>query len=192
MKGNLMKISANHKQPAASGVRNSPAPIETHTRRLATVAPYCPLRKLKKILVPVDFSGPSLKALRYAVPFAEQFGSTITMVYIRRPVTYAPDLPNMPNIPLADMQEDEARKKLFKLGYREIEELIPIDVHVTSGRPADEIVNLAKRLETDLIIMATHGYIGVMHMVMGSTSEEVVRKAPCPVLVVREKEHEFV
>jgi universal stress protein A len=192
MKGNLMKIYANHKQPGASGVGNSPAPVEIPTRRLGAVAAYSPLRKLKKILVPIDFSGPSLKALRYAVPFAEQFGSTITLVHVQKPVSYAPDLPNTPPIPLTAAQEEAARKKLFEVGYREIEELIPVDVQVTSGKPADEIVKLARTHDTDLIIIATHGYKGVMHLVMGSISEEVVRNAPCPVLVVREKEHEFV
>jgi len=168
------------------------ATTETRAEQVTTTKPFSPLRKLKKILVPIDFSEPSLKALRYAVPFAEQFGATISLVHIREPLTYPVDVPNVSAVPLSGIEEEEARKKLFELAYREIEELVPIDVHVSSGKAAEEIVNLAKALETDLIIIATHGYRGLMHLMMGSTAEKVVRNAPCPVLVVREKEHEFV
>ena len=55
-----------------------------------------------------------------------------------------------------------------------------------------EIVEAAKELDVDLIVTATHGYTGWKHFCIGSTAERVVRSAPCPVLVVREKEHEFV
>jgi len=47
-------------------------------------------------------------------------------------------------------------------------------------------------LKVDLIVISTHGYTGLKHAVLGSTAERVVRHAPCPVLVVREQEHEFV
>ena len=60
-----------------------------------------------------------------------------------------------------------------------------------TGLPAHEIVEAAKELDTDLIIIATHGYTGWKHFCIGSTAERVVRAAPCPVLVVREKEHQF-
>ena len=185
-----MKTMNEKKRPAT--VKKERTTTETRAEQAATTKPPSPLRKLKKILVPIDFSEPSLKALHYAVPFAEQFGATISLIHIREPLSYPGDLPNVSALPLPGIEEEEARKKLFELAYRDIEELVPIDVHVSSGKAADEIVNLAKGLETDLIIIATHGYKGFMHFVMGSTAEKVVRNAPCPVLVVREKEHEFV
>jgi nucleotide-binding universal stress UspA family protein len=55
-----------------------------------------------------------------------------------------------------------------------------------------EIVGAAKKLESDLIVISTHGRTGLKHVFMGSVAENVVRLAPCPVLVVREHEHEFV
>jgi nucleotide-binding universal stress UspA family protein len=165
---------------------------QTRAELLTTTKPSSPLRKLKRILVPIDFSEPSLKALRYAVPFAEESGATISLVHIREPVAYPVDIANVSPPPVSGIEEAEAKGKLYDLAYHEIEELVPIDVHVRSGKAADEIVNLAKALETDLIIIATHGYKGFMRFVMGSTAEKVVRHAPCPVLVVREKEHEFV
>ena len=59
------------------------------------------------------------------------------------------------------------------------------------GIASHEIVDAAKEFDVDLIVMATHGYTGLKHFCIGSTAERVVRAAPCPVLVVREKEHEF-
>jgi universal stress protein A len=63
-------------------------------------------------------------------------------------------------------------------------------VHI--GRPYEEIITVAKEHKADLIIIATHGRSGLKHAFLGSTAERVVRHAPCPVLVVREREREFV
>jgi nucleotide-binding universal stress UspA family protein len=65
-------------------------------------------------------------------------------------------------------------------------------VLVRYGTPFAEITDAARTLKADLIILTTHGYTGLKHVFMGSTAERVVRHAPCPVLTVREKEHEFV
>jgi nucleotide-binding universal stress UspA family protein len=62
---------------------------------------------------------------------------------------------------------------------------------IRTGVPSHEIVEAAKEADVDLIVIATHGYTGWKHFCIGSTAERVVRAAPCPVLVVREKEHEF-
>jgi nucleotide-binding universal stress UspA family protein len=67
-----------------------------------------------------------------------------------------------------------------------------IDSTIRIGHPPNEINKAAKDLDVDLIIIATHGYTSWRHLCIGSTAERVVRSAPCPVLVVREKEHEFV
>ena len=56
---------------------------------------------------------------------------------------------------------------------------------------AHEIVEAARDLDSDLIVIATHGYTGWKHLCIGSTAERVVRTAPCPVFVVREKQHEL-
>ena len=62
---------------------------------------------------------------------------------------------------------------------------------VKVGIPYQEIANTAEALKTDLIVIATHGRTGLAHVLLGSTTEHLVRYAPCPVLVVREKEREF-
>ena len=63
---------------------------------------------------------------------------------------------------------------------------------VRLGQPHREITEAAKELHVDLIVLATHGYTGLKHAFLGSTAERVVRHAPCPVLTVREREHDFV
>jgi universal stress protein A len=62
---------------------------------------------------------------------------------------------------------------------------------VRTGPAAHEIVETARDLDSDLIVIATHGYTGWKHLCIGSTTERVVRTAPCPVFVVREKQHEL-
>jgi universal stress protein A len=58
--------------------------------------------------------------------------------------------------------------------------------------PCEEIIKVARERGVDLIIIATHGYTGLKHFLLGSTTERVVRIAPCPVLVVRQEEQDFV
>jgi nucleotide-binding universal stress UspA family protein len=63
---------------------------------------------------------------------------------------------------------------------------------IRTGLASHEILEAAKELDVDLIVIATHGFSGWKHFCIGSTAERVARSAPCPVLVVREKEHEFI
>jgi universal stress protein A len=69
---------------------------------------------------------------------------------------------------------------------------IATKIDVRHGTPANEIVNAAKEMDVSLIIMSTHGHTGRVHAFIGSVAGDVTRLAPCPVLVVREHEHEFI
>jgi len=149
--------------------------------------------KLTKILVPIDFSDCSKKALQYAVPFAKQFGATITLLhvvhvnYVGGPEFGAIDF----QIPEADLRKS-AEKQLTELASTEVQPQAAAETLVRTGQEVLEIVDAAQKLESDLIIISTHGRTGLKHVFMGSVAENVVRLAPCPVLVVREHEHEFV
>jgi universal stress protein A len=68
----------------------------------------------------------------------------------------------------------------------------PTESVVRSGSPSVEIVKFAKSWPADVIVIATHGNTGLKHVLLGSVAEQIVRHGPCPVLVVREHEHEFV
>ena len=78
-----------------------------------------------------------------------------------------------------------AKEELEQLAKREITGLEVVSI-IKTGKPFVEIVETALEEDIDLIIIATHGHTGIEHVLFGSTAEKVVRKAPCPVLTIRE------
>ena len=146
-----------------------------------------------KILVPTDFSPASEKALKYALRFAEEFASEITLLHVLEtavPLTF--EGLTMP-VAAAETESSDVEKKLKALMASARERRVArLKATCRRGLPLHEIVEAAKDLDVDLIIIATHGYTGWKHFAIGSTAERVVRAAPCPVLVVREKEHDFL
>ena len=142
--------------------------------------------KLKKVLVPVDFSDCSKKALQYAVRFARQFDGKLTLLHV---VPRYPAVSEMGPIDLETLQEGRAQLEVVRLT---IGDLAPCDTLLRTGTPHIEIIEAAKEQSIDLIIIATHGHKGLTRVLLGSTAERVIRQAPCPVLVVREKEREFL
>lgn len=85
-----------------------------------------------------------------------------------------------------------ALEKLATLCQQQFGAKCPSQKSVRMGAPWHEITTAAQECEADLIIIATHGHTGLKHPLLGSTAERVVRHAPCPVLVVRDREHDFV
>ncbi|MES2569392.1 MAG: universal stress protein [Verrucomicrobiota bacterium] len=148
------------------------------------------LLKLKKILVPLDFSTSSEKALRYAVPFAKQFGARVVLLHAIEPLPYPTDFTYVPMGEIIPIEP--AQKHLADLGRKLVEPALLDSTLVHIGIAFELIVDFARKLEVDLIVITTHGYTGFKHVLLGSTAERVVRHAPCPVLVVRECEHDFV
>jgi len=133
-----------------------------------------------------------MKALRYALSFAAQFRAKIALVHVVEPVIYAPaDLGYPPAVDEEDAIQP-AIERLEKVAKRAVEPRLYWKSVVRIGHPYEEIITVARELEADLIIITTHGYTGLKHVLMGSTAERVVRRAPCPVLTVREREREFV
>ena len=149
---------------------------------------------IQRILVPIDFSVHSKNALKYAIPFAQTFKASIDLLYVVEPTIYPADFSfgqiGFPNI------EEELRTR----GSEELENLMTKEIGgkvrsrkiVRTGKPFYEINQYALEENMSLIIIATHGHTGMEQILFGSTAEKVVRKAPCPVLVVRSGEHEFV
>lgn len=149
--------------------------------------------RLAKLLVPVDFSAESKNALRYAGAFARQFGASLTLLHVVEPIVCAADFGYGPVTRCSPNQEllKKAKTRLNLLGKRLASALRPAVV-VRTGVAETEIVEEARHLGTDLIVMATRGTCGSGKPTLSSTTEGVVRHAPCPVFVVRKKEHEFV
>jgi len=149
-----------------------------------------PATRLKRLLVPIDFSAPSIKALRYAVPLAEKLAAIICLVTVVEKGSFLHDLKRMPIVFSEETLVEDAKAKLVIMAQKEVGKLTPVIPQVRVGKAHEEIVAAAKKLEVDLIIISTHGYTGLKHALLGSTAELVVRHAPCPVLVVRERERE--
>ncbi len=150
--------------------------------------------RLNKILVPIDFSDTSKKAFHYALRFAEQFGCEIVLLHVVEPATPMVSVPLALEVfPQPENDSIAAEKELAALAARSRNNgANSIRSTIRTGHAPNEITKAAKDLDVDLIVIATHGYTSWRHLCIGSTAERVVRSAPCPVLVVREKEHEFV
>jgi Universal stress protein UspA and related nucleotide-binding proteins len=149
---------------------------------------------IRKILVPTDFSPASRKSLSYALRFAEGLNSEITLLHVLEPETpltlagRRPATAAFSEEELADAEEGlrgltVSAKAAGDAGTKSV---------LRTGVATHEIVEAAKELDVDLIVIATHGFTGWKHFAIGSTAERVARAAPCPVLVVREKEHDFI
>lgn len=152
-----------------------------------------PTFALKKILVPHDFSPPSRKAFKYASRFAKEFGSHLILLYVLEPVS-SRGFMGLPGAPAFSEEELATAEKNLRvlLNSAGVSGLKETRSALRTGIASHEIVEAAKDLDVDLIVIATHGYTGWKHFCIGSTAERVVRAAHCPVLVVREKEHEFI
>jgi len=146
----------------------------------------------KKILAPIDFSPASNNAIKYALSFAEEFGAELTLVHVLEPApsTSFMAIPGATPFREVDFSTAEKNLKSTVASSRKGKTERP-SWKIRVGLPSHEIVEAAKEADVDLIVIATHGYTGWKHFCIGSTAERVVRAAPCPVLVVREKEHEF-
>ena len=184
-----MKTLLKNKRSTSLKVRTG-APRRARAAKVIELVPA--LLKIKSILVPIDFSETSKKALVYAVRMAEQFGARVTLLNVVEPIA-TPDLSYYPLLLEPEKARKAARERLdaicrrARLSGRLLDKIV-----VAHGSPYAEITEAARTMKVDLIILTTHGYTGLKHVFMGSTAERVVRHAPCPVLIVREKEHEFV
>jgi universal stress protein A len=156
-----------------------------------TQLPVETLFRLKRILVPVDFSICSRKALAYAVPFAKQFGAEIVLTYVVQPYLPVPEMTAFDTPALLAQMRDSGKTELEKLRVS-ITDSVKISTVLRVGNPAHEIVKAATELDVDLILLSTHGRTGLGRAFFGSVAEHVNRYARCPVLTVRESEHEFV
>lgn len=143
--------------------------------------------RIKKILVPVDFSDASDQAARYAVELALQLASaeltpTIELVHAWQLAGYA-----TPSSELAKETERALRDQIDAYTKATIPAGITARTHLRLGVPYDEIVQLGSEIAADLIVMGTTGKTGLEHFLVGSVAERVIRSAAMPVVTVRQK-----
>ena len=136
----------------------------------------------RTLLVTTDFSANSAVAVQPALVIAQRFGARIVLVHvIEAPSTDAGHASKEAFRALADM----AREQLEEFGGREIGAKVPWTPEVAVGPAPLAITDAAKRCQADLIVVAAHGRTGMLHLLLGSVAERVVRTATCPVLTVR-------
>jgi nucleotide-binding universal stress UspA family protein len=147
--------------------------------------------KIKRILVPVDFSAASLKALGYAADFAKPLQAEICVLFVVEPIYYAvPDLAGAAagtTVGLIEEQRKSAKQQLERLQARYARKGNKLRTVLQTGTPYQAIVDSAKSLKANLIVMSTHGRTGMTHLLLGSVAERVVRSSTCPVLTIRVK-----
>jgi universal stress protein A len=185
-KKGIMKIKPTSKK---GGVLVELRSQETQMPQMPLASPSARIPapfSVKRILVPMDFSECSSKALLYAVPFAKQFSAELILLHVAEPYLAVPELTTFDAATL-----NEGRREL-EAACRAVSGEVPAHGEVRNGVAHLEIAKAAGELGIDLIILSTHGRKGLTRMLLGSTAEMVVRHAPCPVLIVREKEREFL
>ena len=137
-------------------------------------------------LVPIDFSTYADQALDYAIRLAGTLNARLTLLHVIQPVPMAGvDMGvTLPETYLQEL-EGEAQRSMEGALARVTAAGLTGERVILYGVPLQEIVNTARARQVDLIIMGTHGRTGLLHVLLGSVAEQVVRLAPCSVLVVR-------
>jgi nucleotide-binding universal stress UspA family protein len=141
-----------------------------------------PLR-IRTILVTIDLSEESYRALEFALPLAKHFDAAVHVVHAYEG---AHQFSSVATSPVLWSDVEIARRLAEQVQRRSGARPRTEDCHVRTGKPFQEIIATAQELKADLIIIATHGHSGFRHLTLGSTTEKIIRHAPCPVLVVRE------
>ena len=144
-----------------------------------------------RILVPIDFSEHSNKALRYALAFAKQFDAEVTLVHIVEQMVYPGDW-MYPPMAVTDFAAEKREEMVARLQALDAGSGVKTQHIVRLGRAWQEIIEIAEEMKCDMLILATHGYTGLKHALLGSVAEKIVRHAPCPVLTVRPEERDFL
>ena len=147
--------------------------------------------RIKTILVPVDFSNCSREGLRYAIAFAKEFGARIILLH----ATYLGYIYSAAGTAIYDIPGlQKVARKNAERKMRELERSVKFGsvkfaTTLTDGSPVIDICSFAKGHDVDLIITSTHGFTGFRHVLIWSVAEQVVRHAPCSVLVAPSHPH---
>jgi len=143
----------------------------------------------RHILIPTDFSDAAEHALQRAAKLARQNAAELHLLHIFAPPVHNSEMPDMI---LAPMEELSGQVKLAaEERLQKTAELVGNDVAVyqhireTFAHPADAINEVVTETEIDLIVIGSHGHSGLMHILIGSTAEKVIRDSTCDVLVVK-------
>jgi nucleotide-binding universal stress UspA family protein len=148
-------------------------------------APPPPAGPWRKLLVPLDFSTRSLEALDAAVALARELEASLVLVHVMDPAYASGQLEASRLRRLREEAIREAEQQLARVATQRVGAPVPVVQEVRQGNAYAEIVDSARRVRADLIVMGSAGRTGVNRFLLGSVAEKVVRHAPCSVLIVR-------
>ena len=145
--------------------------------------------KIKNILLPTDLSATSLSTVEYAIELADQYKAKIHLLHVLEKT------PPILAIRSLDLSQEKILKSFEEAGTKSLDiavkkikkgksEEIDIEPVLKKGNDYKEIVKYSKEHKIDLIVIATHGRTGLLHTLLGSVAEKVIRYAKCPVLVI--------
>ncbi len=139
----------------------------------------------RHILCPFDFSDVSRQAFQLSLDLAQQYGASVTLLHVvdslgPENITYGEAV--------SELQPEGHQRHLWEQ-IRQVQPppgcSVPVRHRLVEGEPAQEIDRAALQERCDLIVMGTHHYTRLQHFLMSTTSEQTLRQAPCPVLIVR-------
>jgi len=142
------------------------------------------IRLFWKVLCPIDFSEHSLAALDVALKMVQQNDAALCLLNVAPIPAGAAGFQPVPMDPYPYVEKDR-REQLEKLARERIPATVRYKTVVISGDPAERVLETARGLDADLIVMGTHGRRGLSHLFLGSVAERVVRESPIPVLTAR-------
>lgn len=146
------------------------------------------MAEYKRILVTTDFSECALAGVEEAAGLAKQLDAEVLLVYVVQ--DRLPPMMLGSGLHWQDVVEKHEQTARQAVKDYAVEHLpgIPVKVEVCVGEPSETIVRIAEEQKADLIVIASHGHGLFGQFVLGSTTERVLRRASCPVLVVRPRE----
>jgi Universal stress protein UspA and related nucleotide-binding proteins len=141
--------------------------------------------EIRRVLCPVDFSKFSRRALDHAVTLARWYNAKLTVFHVHDNVPLVPGALEMPSgITVGPEYRESLRRELERFAEPSRADGVPLDIVLAEGHAGTEIVKRAEADGSGLIVIGTHGRTGVERFLLGSVTERVLHRAPCPVLAV--------
>jgi universal stress protein A len=160
--------------------------MSTNKQSLGKKLKVVPQDPPQKILVPIDFSPCSLKAVGHGLGLAKISGAELILVHVVEPSNPGSMFETSQAKRLRNLALNNAKHELAAIAREQIKPHVSVRYLVRAGKPFEVIADLAARTASDMIVLGTHGHTGFPTVLLGSTAERVARRAPCPVLMIRQ------
>jgi len=152
------------------------------------------MASFRNILFPTDFTPHARSALKYAAAFARDGGGRVVLFSVQSANVPA-NLMTLPERVLQDQDNQwllQLRREVQGLLRDPLFDGLEVEPVIVEGEPATEIAKAVRDYDIDLVTVVTHGRRGLARALFGSTAEEIIAEAPCPVLTIRPPQHDFV